>query len=389
MECERFIIETEDGEVDVPKTDLISLEVELDSELASMFRLRLAIRQQRDGTWTYLDEERFRIWKPITVTAGFDTGAEALMSGYITHVKPAFDPDPAQCTLEIWGMDGSVLMDREEKLRAWPNEKDSTIASQIFSRYRFSSVVEDTQVIHDEAVSTILQRETDMQFLKRLALRNGFECYVEGTTGYFRKPQVGATPQPVLAVHFGEETNVNRLSIEVNALTPANVTMFQVDRTSKGVPEAAATNGQQPADQTSKGVLEAAATTSQQPALGATRSFLPAGIAQGQMYISMNVTTGLPEMAALCQGLFHEAEWFVTAEGEIAGNQYGHVLKPRGTVTIKGVGETYSGIYYVTHVTHTFTSSGYTQSFRAKRNALMPTGTENFAASSARLSGLL
>jgi hypothetical protein len=94
-------------------------------------------------------------------------------------------------------------------------------------------------------------------------------------------------------------------------------------------------------------------------------------------------------MAALCQGLFHEVEWFVTAEGEIAGNQYGHVLKPRGTVTIKGVGETYSGIYYVIHVTHSFTSNGYTQSFRAKRNALMPTGTEDFAASSERLSGLL
>ena len=395
MEYERFIIETEDGEVEIPRTDLISLEVELDSELASMFRLRLAIRQQRKGTWTYLDEPRFRIWKPITVTAGFDTGAEELMSGYITHVTPTFDPDPAQCTLEIWGMDGSVVMDREEKLFAWPNAKDSTIAAQIFNRYGFASLpedpkfIEDTLVIHEEEVSTILQRETDMQFLKRLALRNGFECYVEGTTGYFRKPQVGATPQPGLAVHFGEETNVNRLSIEVNALTPANVTMFQVDLTSKGVPQAATTNGQQPVDRASEGVLLAEATTSQQPALGATRSFVPAGMAQGQMYISMNVTTGYREMAALCQGLFHEAEWFVTAEGEIAGNQYGHVLKPRGTVTIKGVGETYSGIYYVTHVTHTFTSSGYTQSFRAKRNALMPTGKENFAASSSRLNGLV
>src|SRR5688572_26663761 len=172
MECERFILETEDGEVDVPRTDLINLEVELDNELASMFRLRLAIRQQRDGTWTYLDEERFRIWKPATVTAGFDTGAEALISGYITHVKPAFDPDPAQCTLEIWGMDGSVLMDREEKLFAWPNEKDSDIASQIFSLYGFASMpgdsqaIEDTQIIHDVDVSTILQRETDIQFLK-------------------------------------------------------------------------------------------------------------------------------------------------------------------------------------------------------------------------------
>jgi phage protein D len=261
-------------------------------------------------------------------------------------------------------------MDREEKLRAWPNGKDSSIASDIFRSYRLSPRVDDTQVVHNQTLSTILQRETDMQFLQRLALRNGFECYVEGTTGYFRKPQVGATAQPVLAVHFGEQTNVNRLSIEVNALTPTNVTMFQVDRLSKGV-------------------LDTTVTTSQQPALGATRSFLPPGMAQGQMYLRMNVTTSRPEMAALCQGLFHEAEWFVTAEGEIAGNQYGHVLKPRGTVTIKGVGETYSGMYYVTHVTHTFTNNGYTQFFRAKRNALMPTGRENFVASSTRMNGLL
>jgi phage protein D len=382
MECERFILETEDGEVDVPKTDLIDLEVELDTELASMFRLRLAIRQQRNGTWTYLDDERFRIWKPLTVSAGFDTGVEMLMSGYITQVKPSFDPDPAQCTLEIWGMDGSVLMDREEKLVAWPNAKDSTIAWEIFRLYDFASVppdprlIEDTCITHNEAVSTILQRETDMQFLKRLALRNGFECYVEGRKGYFRKPQVTPTSQPVLAVHSGEQTNVNRLSIEVNALTPTHVTMFQVDLTTKGV-KAAATNGQQPVDQTPPGVLKAAATTSQQPALGAIRSFLPDRVpdgvnAQGQMYISMNVTTGRREMNALCRALFHEAEWFVTVEGEIAGNRYGHVLKPRGTVAIKGVGETYSGLYYVTHVTHAFTSSGYTQLFRAKRNALMP-----------------
>ena len=86
-------------------------------------------------------------------------------------------------------------------------------------------------------------------------------------------------------------------------------------------------------------------------------------------------------MAALCQGLVDEGAWFVTAEGEIAGNQYGHILRPRGTVTIKGVGATYSGVYYVTHVTHTWTSDGHTQFFRAKRNALMPTGTENFATS--------
>ena len=102
---------------------------------------------------------------------------------------------------------------------------------------------------------------------------------------------------------------------------------------------------------------------------------MPAGLVQ----IGRTVTTGAPEMTALCQGLRDRGEWFVTGEGEVAANQYGTILTPRGTVTIKGIGETHSGLYYVTHVTHTFTAAGYTQTFRVKRNALMPTGDEDFA----------
>jgi phage protein D len=372
MEHENFTIEIEGEEVSDLYPDLISLEVELDDELASMFRLQIAILQQPDGIWTYLDDERFMIWKEVNITAGFESGTEELISGYITHVKPLFDPDPSQCILEVWGMDRGVLMDREEKLKDWPNKKDSDIATEIFGLYGLTSEVEDTGVIHDEALSTIIQRETDMQFLKRLALRNGFGCYVEGTTGYFRRPQVDAAPQPVLAAHFGVETNLNRFSIEVNAVTPANVAMLQVDRINKEV-------------------LDAAAESSQQTALGDTDAagLLAAGMAPGLVYIGMNAATGNPEMAALCQGLFHQGEWFVTGEGEVAGNYYGHVLKPRGTVTIKGVGETYSGVYYVTHVTHSFTPEGYTQLFRVKRNAVMPTGSEDFSASSEILGGLI
>ena len=47
--------------------------------------------------------------------------------------------------------------------------------------------------------------------------------------------------------------------------------------------------------------------------------------------------------------------------------------------TIKGIGETHSGLYYVTHVTHIFTADGYLQRFRVKRNGLLPTGAEDFS----------
>lgn len=372
MERENFTIEIEDEEAADLYQDLVSLEVELDDDLANMFRMQIVILQQPDGVWKYLDDERFMVWKKVKITAGFESGAEELISGYITHVKPYFDPDPSQCMLEIWGMDGSVLMDREEKLKDWSNKKDSDIASEILGVYGFTPEVEDTEVIHDEAISTIIQRETDMQFLKRLARRNGFECYVEGEKGYFGRPQVDSEPQPMLAVHFGGETNVNRFSIEVNALTPANVAMFQIDRTNKEI-------------------LDAAAEASRQTALGETDAagLLGAGVNPGLVYVGMNAATGNPEMTALCQGLFHQGEWFVTGEGEIAANQYGHVLKPRGTVAIKGIGETHSGVYYVTHVTHSFTPDGYIQFFRVKRNAIMPTGSESFSAVSGLLGGLL
>ena len=143
-------------------------------------------------------------------------------------------------------------------------------------------------------------------------------------------------------------------------------------------------------DRVNKEELEHKTEASQQETFGDTviDDLLAAGMNPGQIYISMNAATGIPEMTAICQGLYHSNEWFLTAEGEIQANQYGHVLKPRKKVTIKGIGETYSGVYYVSHVTHVFTAEGYTQRFQAKRNAIMPTGAEDFSASSSSFGGL-
>jgi hypothetical protein len=57
-------------------------------------------------------------------------------------------------------------------------------------------------------------------------------------------------------------------------------------------------------------------------------------------------------------------------------------------VTIKGVGETYSGVYYVRSVRHQFTPDGHGQSFTVKRDGLELTGREDFS-SEGGLFGLL
>jgi len=370
MPAEIVYVEIDGEEIDDVYPDLVSVEVELDDELAGMFRLHIAISLQSDGDWTHLDDERFQVWKPVVINAGFDEASEELISGYITHVRPSFDPDPTRVVMEIWGMDKSVLMDREEKLKDWPNKKDSDIASEIFGLYGLTAEVEDTSVVHDEALSTVIQRETDIQFLKRLALRNGYECYVQGDTGYFQQPQIDADPQPVLAAHFGTQTSLTKFDIEVNALSPSNVGMFQVDRSTKET-------------------IEVTVDSSSLTALGETdvSGILSLGLEPALNFVSSNGAGSNPEMTALCQGLFHRAEWFVTADGEVDANLYGHILLPRGTVTIKGIGETHSGVYYVSHVNHVFYSGGYIQKIKVKRNGLLPIGNENFDADSGGLLG--
>ncbi|MFI5910938.1 phage late control D family protein [Dactylosporangium sp. NPDC051541] len=341
--------------------DLISLEVELDEELAGMFRLTLALRQKANGSWLYLDDPRFAIWRSVAVTAGLKGNTRRLVSGYITHLRPDFGAGLEQCRVAVWGMDASVLMDREDRLKDWPGKSDSDIATEVFSQYKLTPKVTRTEVIHDDKVSTIIQRETDIRLLKRLALRNGFECFIDGDTGYFRPPAVDDAPQPVLAIQFGKDTNINKLRLAVNALTPTTVTMTQLDRATGRI------------NQTT-------VDTSKQTRLGArpAGSYLNAKVRSGGIHIGQTVTTGQHEMDVLCQSLFDQGEWFVTGEGEVSANRYGSVLMPRATVTVKGVGAPYSGVYYVSHVTHRFTATGYTQLFRIKRNALMPTGTENF-----------
>src|ERR1039458_5940605 len=342
MQHDNLKIEIEGSEIQELYNDLVSLEVELDEELAGMFRMNIALLLQSDGTWNYIDDDRLTIWKQVAITAGLEDDTQQLISGYITHIRPNFGSGLDQCYLEIW------------------------------ESYGLTAQVEDTEIIHDEQVSTIIQRETDIQFLKRLALRNGFECYVDGDTAYFQPPQLSASSQPVLSVQFGDDTNVNQFQLEVNALATASVNMFQIDHDTKEV-------------------LDAASTPASQQALGANGadSFLGAGMASGAVAIGRTVTTGTLEMTALCQGLYNEGEWFITGEGEVAANQYGSVLMPHVPVTIKGIGETHSGTYYVTHVNHIFNADGYIQRFHVKRNGLMLTGAEQFSANGGGLLGAL
>ena len=58
----------------------------------------------------------------------------------------------------------------------------------------------------------------------------------------------------------------------------------------------------------------------------------------------------------------------VTGTGQLDVLRYGHVLRARQLVGVRGAGLAYDGLYYVQSVSHTIRRGSYTQSFSLARD---------------------
>jgi hypothetical protein len=63
----------------------------------------------------------------------------------------------------------------------------------------------------------------------------------------------------------------------------------------------------------------------------------------------------------------------VTASGSLDVLRYGHVLKARKLVGVRGAGLAFDGLYYVQQVTHTMKRGEFRQDFRLSRNGIVST----------------
>jgi phage protein D len=359
--------------------DVLQIEVDERVAAASTFRVRFALTQQDSGEWTYTDDDRFSLFTNVGISVGFSGGAgglEPVIDGYITGVTVHVGARPEESYLEVQGMDASVLLSLEEKTIPWPNLADSDIVQQIVSGYGFTVQAESTSPVHQDIDTLIVQRGTDIQFVRSLARRNGYEFYFQkdptsgDVTAYFQPPQLSGSPQPDIAVQFGEQSNLLSFDVAVSGLRPLDVFVSQVDPSSKSVNTGQASSTQ---------LTTLGASTLESLVSAKLGQLVTPDQAQGRMLLVAQPTADATELSAVAQAVRDEAGWLITATGEINSDAYGAVLHPGRLVLVKGVGSEYSGTYYVTQVTHRLRSDGsYTQGFELRRNARDLDGSEQF-----------
>jgi hypothetical protein len=85
------------------------------------------------------------------------------------------------------------------------------------------------------------------------------------------------------------------------------------------------------------------------------------------------------EVQRFAQAVVDRSSWSIVAEGEVNTVAYGGTLKAKQPVMVRGVGQQFSGRYYVERVLHQIGSDGtYLQRFTLLRNATGLTGQEHF-----------
>jgi phage protein D len=342
---------------------LALVEVEENVDLPGAIELSLPVDRSEDGDLTFVSDSRFKPFANLALVAQLEDGQpECLFDGYVLSHKVHLETGVTASTLKVWGQDAEWLMNLEEKTREWADVTDADVASTIFGEYDIAAASansDDDSPAHNEAGHTLMQRGSDIQFLRRLARSNGKVCRVAcagepgDRTGYFAKPNLDGEPIATLSLNDPEVWSVDALDIDWDVTHPTAVKARQAlftDDAEDGV-------GSEPSD-SGLSLLDAR---------GAAEF---AGKAMTVLLTAPVDDAG--ELSLRATAVLREAGWFVRCEGEADVARANAILRAGTVVQLNGLGSLHSGKYFVWSVRHRIDSETHKMRFVLVRNAVGP-----------------
>ena len=337
------------------------LEIEENADLPGAIQVSLPVDSDGNGDLTFVNDARFQPYVNLAVVATPEGQSDqCIFDGYILSNKLHLQKGTTGSTLQVWGQDASWLMNLEEKAKEWVDVTDADVANSIFADYGFTSASDnsiDDSPAHTEDNHTLMQRASDIQFLRSLARRNGKICRVACTdtpgqrTGYFSKPDLDGDPVVTLELNDPTSWTVDSLDIDWDVTRPTEVLARQAlfndsDQDGAGV------------DQTDSG-LDLLESRGLSDFSGKTMTvMLTAPVDDAQ------------ELTLRAQSVLREASWFVRCEGEADVSRLNAILRVGTVVQLNSIGSLHSGKYFVWSVRHTIGKESHRMKFVLVRNAV-------------------
>ena len=141
----------------------------------------------------FIDTDRFGIGKDVEIQMGYrdDSRLTTMIKGVVTSWNINF-PQGSPPSLVVSGHDYTYLLKNDKKTsRTYRKKKDSDIAEEIFKRLekKLPGKLTDKKIDDSNYKNKyLLQRSSDLAFLHERAGKIGFEFYIKNGTFYFVKP---------------------------------------------------------------------------------------------------------------------------------------------------------------------------------------------------------
>lgn len=297
----------------------------------------------------------------VVIIATFKGIPNVLMDGVVTRQEMQPGNEPGQSTFTITGEDLSVLMDVVELRVPFIGMPEVARINLILAKYTafgiVPAVVPPPVLSVDSPTSRFdTQEGTDRAYIQSLAQESGYVFFIEPgplplqSIAYFGPDFRIPVPQPALSVNSDWDTNVESLSFSLDGLAKKTVIMFTLDPITRKIPIPIPVPDINPIH----------------PPLG-LRQTPPAKISFETGTTRLSPT----ELAKRAFGIMKQSADAISGSGSLNVATYGHILRSRMLVGVRGAGMAYDGMYYVDSVTHSIKRGEYKQNFQISRDGLI------------------
>jgi hypothetical protein len=296
----------------------------------------------------------------VVISASVGGIGDVLMDGVMTHheVQPGTG---GRSRLTVKGKDLTALMDIVELDGIpYPAMPPAVRVLTVLARYAafgvipivIPSIVEDVPIPIERIPS---QSGTDYEYVTQLARDVGYVFYMDpgpapGTSRAYWGPEIRVgQPQPALNVDMDAHTNVESLSFSFDKERSAMPIVYIHNRETRApIP------------------IPIPDVNPLSPPLGLIPPLPP-------RIVKLKDTARLSPAQAVMQGLAYAGKHAdaVVGEGSLDVLRYGRILKSRQLVGVRGAGDAFDGLYYVSRVTHAIKRGEYKQRFSLARNRLV------------------
>jgi hypothetical protein len=306
---------------------------------ATVYRLHYVLSLAA-GDLPLLLESRLGPEADIAIEVADGDATAILVKGPVSAHRIQLKHGVGGSTVDVLGGDYSLVMNRESKAKIWPGPTDSSAVQSVLAAQPgilLAPDVQSTSAQHTEDKHVLIQRETDLQFIRRLAQRNGYWfwfSYGAGAAGpvnaHFKAPPAADEPALELRLNVAE-SNIDAVEIDWDVERPAAVALSQLDL---GTREA----------------IDVTVTASGVRGLAAN---LLAAIAPSTRQSHLAVPADdSGDLNARGQGALLDSDLFVQVRASVKRSVLGKVVRAHSVVQLTGAGTRHSGKYLVWSVNH-------------------------------------